>query len=87
MGELEETKLLFLSLPFHESRESMCIINSTVSDAFHDDLLRADEAFITSSTRNVVPVTKIDGKEIGAGIPGAVTKRLGKLFVEYQEKV
>jgi branched-chain amino acid aminotransferase len=40
------------------------------------DLLGADEAFLTSSTREVVPIVQVDGRRIGAGIPGPVTRRL-----------
>src|SRR5436190_1959628 len=37
------------------------------------DLLGADEAFLTSSTREVVPIVQVDDRRIGAGKPGAVT--------------
>jgi branched-chain amino acid aminotransferase len=40
------------------------------------DLARADEAFITSSIREVVPVVKADDVVVGKGVPGAVTLRL-----------
>jgi branched-chain amino acid aminotransferase len=41
-----------------------------------DDLYGADEAFITSSIREVMPVVVADGRTIGSGAPGPVTKRL-----------
>ncbi len=34
-----------------------------------DDLLRAQEVFLTSTTRNALPIRSIDGKRIGEGIP------------------
>jgi branched-chain amino acid aminotransferase len=40
------------------------------------DLLGADEAFLTSSTREVVPIVQVDDRRIGAGIPGPLTRRL-----------
>ena len=40
------------------------------------DLETADEAFITSTTREMSPVTKIDGRPIGTGKVGAITRRL-----------
>lgn len=40
------------------------------------DLLSADEAFITSTTREISPVTSIDGRPVGNGKPGPVTKTL-----------
>src|SRR6478735_8314957 len=40
----------------------------------HDaDLLGADEAFLTSTTREVVPIVSVDGHVIGSGRPGPVT--------------
>ena len=40
------------------------------------DLDTADEAFITSTTREISPVVRIDDRVIGGGTPGPVTKRL-----------
>jgi branched-chain amino acid aminotransferase len=40
------------------------------------DLETADEAFITSTTRELSPVVRIDDRVIGAGRPGPVTRRL-----------
>jgi branched-chain amino acid aminotransferase len=41
-----------------------------------EDLYGADEAFLTSSIREVMPVVAADGRTIGSGAPGPVTKRL-----------
>jgi branched-chain amino acid aminotransferase len=41
-----------------------------------EDLYGADEAFITSSIREVMPVVSADGRTIGSGAPGPVTGRL-----------
>ncbi len=41
-----------------------------------EDLYGADEAFITSSIREVMPVVSADGRTIGSGTPGPVTKQL-----------
>jgi branched-chain amino acid aminotransferase len=41
-----------------------------------DDLFGADEAFLTSTTREVVPIVHVDDRKIGAGVPGPVTKAL-----------
>jgi branched-chain amino acid aminotransferase len=49
-----------------------------------DDLRDVDEAFITSSTRNIVPVVKIDETIIGQGTPGPLTQALNQAFKEYQ---
>ncbi len=44
------------------------------------DLYTADEVFITGTAAEVVPVVEIDGRRIGAGVPGPVTKRLAADF-------
>ncbi len=40
------------------------------------DLLGADESFLTSTTREVVPIVQVDDKTIGSGKPGPVTLAL-----------
>ena len=41
-----------------------------------DEIAHADEMFLTSSTREVVPIAKVDGKPVGLGKPGPVTQAL-----------
>lgn len=41
-----------------------------------EDLFGADEAFLTSTTRELVPITQVDERPIGAGRPGPITKAL-----------
>ena len=45
-----------------------------------DDLLGADEAFLTSTTREIVPIVNVDDHRIGSGAPGAVTRALMDAF-------
>jgi branched-chain amino acid aminotransferase len=40
------------------------------------DLFNADECFLTGTGAEIIPVVKIDGRVIGTGRPGPVTKRL-----------
>lgn len=47
------------------------------------DLYVADECFLTGTAAEVVPVTKIDGRPIGDGQPGAITKQLKDAFHRY----
>ena len=44
------------------------------------DLLGADEAFLTSTTREAVPIVTVDEHRIGSGKPGPVTTALLKAF-------
>ncbi len=47
------------------------------------DLLDADEAFLTSTTRELVPIVQVDDRAIGSGSPGPVTKSLLDSFRRY----
>jgi D-alanine transaminase/branched-chain amino acid aminotransferase len=42
------------------------------------DLADADEAFISSSTKNALPVLTIDGKAVGNGQAGAITRQINQ---------
>jgi branched-chain amino acid aminotransferase len=42
-----------------------------------------DEAFITSSSRGVVPVIQIDEATVGQGGPGQITRVLMRAYDEY----
>jgi len=48
------------------------------------ELLGADEAFLTNSLAEVIPVTKVDSKRIGSGRVGDITKLL---HISYQKAV
>jgi branched-chain amino acid aminotransferase len=43
----------------------------------------AEEAFATGTLGGVTPVTKVDGRTIGDGAPGALTKRAGELYLRH----
>jgi branched-chain amino acid aminotransferase len=45
-----------------------------------EDLFEADEAFLTSTTRELVPIAHVDSRTIGNGRPGPVTKTLLQAF-------
>ena len=46
------------------------------------DLYVADECFFTGTAAEVIPVTQIDGRPIGTGKPGPLTKRLQRQFFD-----
>jgi branched-chain amino acid aminotransferase len=48
-----------------------------------EDLRGAQEAFLTSSTREVVPIRRVDGQPVGDGRPGSVTRRVLEAFRAY----
>lgn len=45
-----------------------------------EDLWRADEVFITSSIRELLPVVRVDARAVGAGVPGPVSRALHRRF-------
>jgi len=44
------------------------------------DVYVADEMFVTGTGAEVMPVTKVDGRLIGTGLAGPITKRLSEAF-------
>jgi len=47
-----------------------------------DDLMGAEEAFLTNSLIEIMPVVEIDGRPLGNGKPGKVTQRIHKAYQE-----
>ncbi len=50
------------------------------ADLTRYDVWVADECFLTGSGAEVVPAVKLDGREIGDGRPGSITKRVLEAF-------
>jgi len=51
------------------------------------DVYTADECFITGTAAEIVPVVKLDGRTIGDGVPGPITKTLIQKFRQYTQQV
>jgi D-alanine transaminase len=47
-----------------------------------DEAYKADEAFLTSASQFVMPITEIDGHRIGGGQVGPVVRKMRELFLE-----
>ena len=60
-----------LQLPFREEAISI------------ETLRSADEAFVTSSTREAMPIRAVDGRPVGDGRPGPVTRKIIAAFRAY----
>jgi branched-chain amino acid aminotransferase len=50
-----------------------------------DALRGADEVFISTTAGGVIPITRVDGKPVGDGRPGPVTRRLDDLYWRRRE--
>ena len=51
------------------------------------ELHGADEIWISSSTKELVPVTMLDDKPVGSGLPGKIWQELQQRFQQYKSEV
>ena len=63
------------SIPFRES------------DIPVEDLRAADEIWVTSSTREISPVIRLDEISVSNGSPGPLWKRMITLYQDYKEAI
>ncbi len=57
-------------------------------DAIPVERLRnADEVWVTSSTREILPITELDGQRVGDGRPGPVWERMFALYQNYKRRL
>ncbi len=52
-----------------------------------DELETADEIWITSSTKEVMPVTRLNGKPVANGVPGPMWERMDALYAACKERL
>jgi D-alanine transaminase len=48
------------------------------------ELTRAEEIWLTSSTREIIPVIQLDGQRVGAGMPGRQWQRMNAWYQDYK---
>ncbi|MGA8148308.1 MAG: D-amino acid aminotransferase [Gallionellaceae bacterium] len=51
------------------------------------EVFSADELLLTSSTKEVLAITRLDGKPVGSGRPGPMFARLHKLYQDFKRDV
>ncbi len=51
------------------------------------DINTASEIWVTSSTREIIPVVELDGEKIGTGKPGPLWQTFFKLFQDYKQSL
>ena len=52
-----------------------------------EELFAADEVWITSSTKEILPVIRVDDKIIGKGKPGLMWETMISHYAEYKKKL
>ena len=62
------------------SRENITVVEKNIT---RFDLYVCDEFFLTGTAAEVIGVVEIDGRVVGEGKPGPITKLLRKKFFEY----
>ncbi|MFZ4508426.1 MAG: branched-chain amino acid aminotransferase, partial [Fimbriimonas sp.] len=60
------------------AREAGYTVEETLLTPF--DVFTADEAFLTGTAAEVIPMVSLDGKKVGTGTPGPITLELIQLF-------
>ncbi len=56
-------------------------------DIAEAEVRAADEMFVTSSSKEVLAIVRLDGKPLGEGRPGPVFRRVFQLYQEFKQKV
>lgn len=56
-------------------------------DIARDEVSSADEIWVTSSSKEVLAITTLDGKPVGDGRPGPVFRDMYRLYQEFKQKV
>ena len=59
--------------------------NPRLREVSRPELYQAEEVFLTSSNKEILPVRQVDEVVIGAGSPGPLTRRIQELFRSYTE--
>ena len=56
-------------------------------DVSEAEVRNADELWVTSSSKEVLPIVQLDGRRIGEGRPGPVFRRMYRLYQEFKQTV
>jgi len=58
-----------------------------IRDLRRDELIQAEEVFITSSNRLIVPIAQVDDERIGGGRPGERTRAVMQAFADFTDRL
>lgn len=65
------------------NQEGIEVIEARISPY---DIYNSDEIFFSSTAGAITPVVEVDGRKIGSGIPGPITKKIYELYFEILQK-
>ena len=51
------------------------------------EVRHADELWMTSSTKEIMPIVKLDGQPVGAGVAGPLAQRMDALYQAFKQEV
>ncbi|MDP3585320.1 MAG: D-amino acid aminotransferase [Thiobacillus sp.] len=51
------------------------------------ELRAADELWMTSSTKEIMPIVRLDGAQVGAGVPGPLAQQMDALYQAFKQAV
>ena len=51
------------------------------------EVRNADELWMTSSTREIMPIVQLDDAPVGAGVPGPLAQRMDRLYQAFKQEV
>jgi branched-chain amino acid aminotransferase len=55
-------------------------LRTEFTNILRSDLYTADEAFLTGTAAEVVPIRSVDDREVGAGGPGPITRQIQQIY-------
>jgi branched-chain amino acid aminotransferase len=61
-------------------------IETAERDIELEEVFDADEAFMTGTAAEIIPIIQLDDSKIGSGTPGETTKKLMAEFIKIREK-
>lgn len=64
-----------------------CEIAAEERQVSRAELESADEIWITSSTKDALPIVRLDGRPVGSGQPGPVWRKLARHYLSYKREI
>jgi len=58
-----------------------------VREILEDEVRSAHEIWMTSSTKEVLPITRLDGRAVGKGVPGPLAAQMFEWYQEFKQEV